>query len=219
MEQGGHKDEPAGNGGPVLTRWNMLGLAGLTFATTIIPSEFLATKAAARARQESAAQGVSPVMDKLSRYMSEAGERALPDEVMEKAKHHILDTLAAMISGSEIRPGRAAIEFVRAYGGKEVATVVASNIVCGPIEAALANGVLAHADETDDSHGPSRSHPGVSVVPAALAVGEQFGISGKQFVRAVTLGYDVGTRVTMSMGGPGYQAATHRSTHGTVAAF
>src|SRR6202022_431405 len=130
-----------------------------------------------------------------------------------------LDTLAAMISGSEIRPGRAAIEFVRAYGGKEVATVVASNIVCGPIEAALANGVLAHADETDDSHGPSRSHPGVSVVPAAFASGEQFGISGAQFLRAVTLGYDVGPRITMSMGGPGYQAATHRSTHGTVATF
>jgi len=91
--------------------------------------------------------------------------------------------------------------------------------VCGAIEAALANGVLAHADETDDSHGPSRSHPGVSVIPAALAAGEQFGISGKHFLRAVTLGYDVGTRITMSMGGPGYQAATHRSTHGTVAAF
>src|SRR5467141_3993319 len=217
MEQGGHKDEPAGNGGPVLTRRNMLGLAGLTFATTIIPPEFLATKAAAS--EDEAAQGVSPVMDKLSRYMSEASERALPDEVVEKAKHHILDTLAAMISGSEIRPGRAAIEFVRAYGGKEIATVVASNIVCGPIEAALANGVLAHADETDDSHGPSRSHPGVSVVPAALAAGEQFGISGTHFLRAVTLGYDVGTRVTMSMGGPAYQAATHRSTHGTVAVF
>ena len=36
---------------------------------------------------------------------------------------------------------------------------------------------------------------------------------------AVTLGYAVGTRVTMSMGGPGYQAMTHRNTHGTVAAF
>src|SRR5258707_7848621 len=217
MEQGGHKEEPAGNGGPVLTRRNMLGLAGLTFATTIIPSEFLATKAAAR--QESAAQGVSPVMVKLSRYMSEAGERALPDEVIEKAKHHILDTLAAMISGSEIRPGRAAIEFVRAYGGKEVATVVARNIVCGPIEAALANGVMAHADETDDSHGPARSHPGVSSVPAALAAGEQFGIGGAQFLRAVVLGYDIGPRITMSMGGVNYQEATHRSTHGTVATF
>ncbi|HVS87513.1 MAG TPA: MmgE/PrpD family protein [Candidatus Acidoferrum sp.] len=217
MGHGRVKDKLAGSGGAILTRRNLLEFAGLAFATAAIPPGVVIAKAAAS--EDEAAQGVSPIMDKLSRYMSEAGEHALPDEVVEKAKHHILDTLAAMISGSEIRPGRAAIEFVRAYGGKEVATVVASNIVCGPIEAALANGVLAHADETDDSHGPSRSHPGVSVVPAALAVGEQFGISGTHFLRAVTLGYDVGTRVTMSMGGPGYQVATHRSTHGTVAAF
>ena len=217
MGHSGSKKDLAGSGGPILTRRNLLELAGLAFATTAIPTAAITAKPAANL--DEAAQGVSPVMDKLSRYMSEADERALPDEVVEKAKHHILDTLAAMISGSEIRPGRAAIEFVRAYGGKEVATVVSSNIVCGPIEAALANGVLAHADETDDSHGPSRSHPGVSVVPAALAAGEQFRISGNHFLRAVTLGYDVGTRVTMSMGGPGYQVATHRSTHGTVAAF
>src|SRR5437764_15479494 len=151
--------------------------------------------------------------------MAAASSRALPGNVVENAKQHILDTFAAMISGSELPPGRGALQFVRAYGGKEVATVVASNIVCGPIEAALANGVLAHADEIDDSHGPSRSHPGVSAVPAALAAGEQFGISGKHFLRAVTLGYAIGTRVTMSMGGPGYQAATHRSPHGSRTAF
>jgi 2-methylcitrate dehydratase PrpD len=201
----------------MLTRRDLLELAGLALATTAIAPGVAASEASAS--QAEAAHGVGSIMDKLSSYMSEAAERALPDEVVEKAKHHVLDTLAAMISGSEIGPGRAAIEFVRAYGGKEVATVVSSNIVCGPIEAALANGVLAHADETDDSHGPSRSHPGVSVVPAALASGEQFGISGNHFLRAVTLGYDVGPRVTMSMGGPSYQAATHRSTHGTVAAF
>src|SRR6202043_2425231 len=136
-----------------------------------------------------------------------------------KAKEHILDTFAAMISGSGLPPGRAALEVARGYGGRDIATVVASNIVCGPIEAAFANGVLAHSDETDDSHGPSRSHPGVSVVPAAFAAGEQFAITGAHFLRAVTLGYDIGTRITMSMGGPGYQAMTHRSTHGTVATF
>src|SRR3981081_266887 len=165
------------------------------------------------------AQPVGPVMAALSAYMHDARDRTLPDDVIEKAKHHILDTFAAMISGSELAPGRAAISFARNYGGARVATVVASDVQCGPIEAALANGVLAHADETDDSHAPSRSHPGGSVVPAALAAREQFGISGKHFLRAVTLGYDVGPRVTMSMGGPGYQAMTHRSTHGTVATF
>jgi 2-methylcitrate dehydratase PrpD len=220
MESGNdnRKDKLTGSSGAILTRRNLLELVGLAFASTALPPAVMAASAPAN-QDEAAVQGVSPTMDKLSRYMSEASERALPDEVVEKAKHHILDTMAAMISGSGIRPGHAAIEFVRAYGGKEIATVAASNIVCGAIEAALANGVLAHSDETDDSHGPSRSHPGVSAVPAALAAGEQFVISGAHFLRAVTLGYDVGTRVTMSMGGPGYQAATHRSTHGTVASF
>jgi len=55
-----------------------------------------------------AADNVSPVMAKLSAYMSEAGGRALPEEVVEKAKHHILDTFAAMISGSDLPPARAA---------------------------------------------------------------------------------------------------------------
>jgi 2-methylcitrate dehydratase PrpD len=200
-----------------VTRRRLIKLGGVSTIVAALPSGL--ARAASFLRPDEPPQGVSPIMQQLSTYMSAASSRALPDEVVEKAKQHILDTFAAMISGSGLPPGRAALEFARSYGGKEIATVVASNIVCGPIEAAFANGVLAHADETDDSHGPSRSHPGVSVVPAAFAAGEQFAITGAHFLRAVTLGYDVGTRITMSMGGPGYQAATHRSTHGTVAAF
>src|SRR3984893_9328628 len=211
------RDAPTKRADPFQPRVAFSKLPALAIATAALPPVLAPAKPSAG--QDRAAQGVSPVMEKLSTYMSGAAGHALPSDVTEIAKQHILDTLAAMISGAELPPGRAAVQFARSYGGKEIATVVASNIVCGPIEAALANGVLAHSDETDDSHGPSRSHPGVSVVPAALAAGEQFGISGTQFLRAVTLGYDVGTRVTMSMGGPAYQAATHRSTHGTVAVF
>src|SRR6202521_4087788 len=123
--------------------------------------------------------------------MGEARDRTLPDDVIEKAKHHILDTFAAMISGSELAPGRAAIAFARAYGGDTAATVAGSVVLCGPMEAALANGVLAHSDETDDSHSPSQSHPGSAVVPAALAIAEKFGCDGTRFVRAVALGYDI----------------------------
>ena len=60
---------------------------------------------------------VSSVMTTLSTYMSEAASRRLPDAVVEKTKHLILDTLAAMVSGSELPPGRFAIQFARAYGG------------------------------------------------------------------------------------------------------
>ena len=200
-----------------LTRRRLLKLGGLSGVFAAV-SPSLAWGATLFGAGQTARE-ISPVMQQLSAYMSAARTRALPDEVIERAKQHILDTLAAMISGSELPPGRAALEFARSYGGKEIATVVASKIVCGPIEAAFANGVLAHSDETDDSHGPSRSHPGVSTVPAGFAAGEQYTISGAHLIRAVTLGYDIGTRVSMSLGGPAYQAATHRSTHGTAACF
>src|SRR5580658_5634954 len=167
-------------------------------------------------RRATAAAPASQFMTTLSTYMSEAWNRALPDEVIEKAKHHILDTFAAMISGSELPPGRAAVRFARAYGGEKVAMVVGSNILCGPIEAALANGVMAHADETDDSW-PGGWHPGCNVVPAALATGEQFRISGAHFLRAVALGYDVGARVLISLR-PGV-FDTHKSTHSVAGVF
>jgi 2-methylcitrate dehydratase PrpD len=207
------------NASAILSRRSLLQFAGLAIASAARPSRAVFAQPSPAQDQPVQSASISPLMHKLSGYMSDAATRELPEEVVEKAKHHILDTFAAMISGSELPPGRAALQFARTYGGKEVATVVASNMACSPIEAAFANGVLAHSDETDDSHGPSRSHPGVSVVPAALAAGELFGISGTQLLRAVTLGYDIGPRITMSMGGPAYQAATHRSTHGTVATF
>jgi 2-methylcitrate dehydratase PrpD len=159
------------------------------------------------------AQAVSPVMATLSSYMAAAKDRGLPPEVVEKAKHHILDTFAAMVSGSELPPGRAALALARVQAGRPVATIVGSSVVAGPMDAALVNGVLAHSDETDDSHGPSQSHPGASIVPAALALGEELGSSGEHYVRAVTLGYDVGPRLTMALGGITFRDESRRSTH------
>jgi 2-methylcitrate dehydratase PrpD len=195
-------------GGRGLSRRRILKQAGLAIVA-----------AACRPWPGLAVDHVSPVMAKLSAYMSEARSRALPEEVTEKVKQHILDTLAAMVSGSELPPGRKAIEFARTYGGEKVATVVCSNALCGPIEAALANGVLAQADETDDSHAASLSHPGCAVVPAALAAGERFGIEGTQFLRAVALGYDIGTRVSMTLGGQVFMNETHRDTHSLSEGF
>jgi len=198
----------APNERPVMTRRRILQRSSGAVAAAAVPS------AAALA-----AQPVGPVMAALSGYMAAARERPLPDAVIEKAKHHVLDTLAAMISGAALAPGRAALRFARGYGGEPVATVVASDVRCGPIEAALANGVLAHADETDDSHAPSLSHPGCAVVPAALALAEQHGISGGHFLRAVALGYDVGPRVTMCLGIPALSREAHKSSHSIAGVF
>ena len=152
------------------------------------------------AAAQDASPAISPVMEKLSAYMAEARNRALPDNVVQETEHHILDTIAAMVSGSELAPGRMAIEFARAYGGEKIATVVASRVVCGPIEAAFANGMLAHSDETDDDFTTGGAHPGCAVVPAALASAEQFGVGGTHFLRAVALGYDIAMRAMKTVG-------------------
>ena len=155
---------------------------------------------------------ISPVMRKLSGYIASALRRPLPPAVVEKSKHHILDTIAAMMSGSRLAPGRNAIAYVKALGGVKEACVIGSSIITTAVNAALANGMLAHADETDDSHAPSLTHPGCGIVPAALAMAERERQNGTGLIRAVALGYDVGCRLTQSLDAYEFRNDGH-STH------
>ncbi|HEY1290609.1 MAG TPA: MmgE/PrpD family protein [Burkholderiales bacterium] len=155
---------------------------------------------------------LSPVMSELSGYIARAPRKALPAAVVEKTKHHILDTLAAMVSGSRLLPGRKAISFVKSLGGAKEACVAGSRLVTSALNAALANGMCAHADETDDSHAASLTHPGCGVVPAALATAEREGRGGTALLRAVALGYDIGCRLTLSLDPYRFREAGH-STH------
>jgi 2-methylcitrate dehydratase PrpD len=151
-------------------------------------------------------------MQRLSAYIAQARKQRLPPAVAEKTKHHVLDTIAAMVSGSRLPPGKKAISYARTRGGTKEACVVASGILTTAENAALANGMLAHADETDDSHAPSLTHPGCGIVPAALAMAEREAASGEALLRAVALGYDVGCRLTMSLDAYQFREDGH-STH------
>jgi 2-methylcitrate dehydratase PrpD len=199
------------------SRRAVLARGALVLGATALP----ASRAWAQTSGEGAAARapLGAVMEALSRYMAAAKDRPLPPDVVEKAKHHILDTFAAMVSGSELPAGRVALKMAQAGAGRPVATVVGSSVVTGPIEAAIVNGVLAHSDETDDSHGPSQSHPGASIVPATLALGEETGASGERYLRAVTLGYDVGCRHTMALDAQSFRNDSRRSTHAYAGNF
>lgn len=155
---------------------------------------------------------VTEVTRGLSRYLATALDRELPAEVAEKGKQHLIDTLAAMVSGSRLHPGEMTIKYVRALGGAEEAMVAGTSIVTTAVNAAMANGMLSHADETDDSHKASRSHLGCGVVPAALAMAEREGASGAALLRAVVLGYDIGARVSFALDTNRFYSAGH-STH------
>src|SRR6267154_4734640 len=155
---------------------------------------------------------ISAVTRALAGYIAGTMAHELPADVVAKTKLHVLDTLAAMLSGSRLKPGELAAAYVDRLGGRPEATVIGTRIVTSAVNAALANGMMGHADETDDSHLGGRFHPGCGIVPAALAVAELKECSGAQFVRAVALGYDIGARLNMSMG---YSEPNNRPGHST----
>jgi 2-methylcitrate dehydratase PrpD len=165
-----------------------------------------------------AAAPKSDITGQLARYMIAAGERPLPAEVVAACKHRILDAFAAMISGARMRPGMMATDYVRQLGGVPQAAVVASRLRTTAANAALANGMCAHADETDDFEPETKAHPGCSTVPAALAMAEKNGGSGEMLIRAVALGYDVGCRLLLALGAD-LVRDTHRSAEGTSSTF
>jgi len=160
----------------------------------------------------------SAMMSELTRYMAGAARKALPAAVVEKTKHHVADTLAAILSGSQLEPGSRAIDFVKAQGGAKEACVMGSHVMSSAVHAAFANAMSAHADETDDSHQAGFFHPGCAVVPAAWAMAERRRASGRALLRAVALGYDVGARINMALGGVKFSHAGH-STHSFGALF
>lgn len=160
---------------------------------------------------------VSPEMAAVAAYLAAAPEAALPAEVAERAKLHILDAVAAIVSGSRLPAGIRGRAWASVYGagGDARATVVGWERPASPVVAALCNGMAAHADETDDSHPETLSHPGCAVVPAALAAVEAAGGGGGRVLRSVVAGYDFGCRIgrviplrerDVSAGGPSSHA-------------
>jgi hypothetical protein len=141
----------------------------------------------------------SALMLELSEYLATALKRKLPDDVTERAKIHLVDSIGAILSGSRLLPGKRALRYVRTLGGRDEAGVLGSDTVTSVMYAALANGISGHADETDDTHPPTRSHPGCSIVPAVLAICESQRLSGRAMLRAMVLGYDVCARLLLAL--------------------
>ena len=166
------------------------------------------------------ASHVDPSTQRVAEYVAVARHQPLPEAVVHKTCLHVLDTVAAMVTGARLEPGLLAARYAELQGGTPEATVIGTSLRTNATTAAWANAMSAHADETDDSHAPSLSHPGCAVVPAALAVAERHGRSGTELVRAVAAGYDIGTRVTPTLGMEHFSPhGSSRSSHAMVSVW
>lgn len=160
----------------------------------------------------------------LAEYIATAHGATIPEDVRARALLHILDTIAAILTGSEMPAGVAAKRWLDMYEpelGGGGCTVIGHGRRAKLLSAGLVNGMAAHGDETDDSHADTLSHPGCGIVPAALAVGEQLGATGEDLVSAVVIGYDAGCRVGRAIGGKSRRALARgqASSHAIVSTF
>jgi 2-methylcitrate dehydratase PrpD len=202
-----------------LTRRRLLqGASGWMAAAAIAPEKLKFLDPSLRQDSSPTPAKTADITGQLARYMAEARRRILPVEVGQEGKHRILDTLGAMVSGARLRPGEMAIRYVRGQGGVPESSVIATSIRTSAVNAALANGMFGHADETDDVELVTKTHPGSSAVAAALAVAEREDRSGLEMLNAVVLGYDVCCRFLMALG-PDLVRQTHRSAEGIGSTF
>ncbi len=119
----------------------------------------------------------------------------IPREARDKAAQCVLDAVGCMIAGSRSRLGHMMAEYARSVGAVGPCTLFGLPMTSAVETACLVNGTFAHVLEMDDGHRPSDNHLGAAVVPAALAVAQHQNSSGREFLRAVVLGYDVMGRI------------------------
>lgn len=155
----------------------------------------------------------------LAERVAEIGSERLPQDVAERARMVLLDTLGAILAGAVYsRPTQVARDCIVDLHAGTSATVIGHGIRASSVGAALCNGIAAHALELDDSHRYATGyHPGATVVPAALAIAEQEDRSIDTLVAAIAAGYEAGGRIGRVVN-PSHRYRGFHST-GTVGVF
>jgi len=135
----------------------------------------------------------------LVRFCSELSFDTLPADVTHKAKLCVLDYVANIYGSLELDAVRQVIDFVRKLGGPEAATALGCGFKTGLQNAAFINGITGEAIEAQDGLRFGGNHPGVAVIPAALAMSESLGLPGTRLIEAVVAGYEVANRAAAAM--------------------
>ncbi|MFA6267987.1 MAG: MmgE/PrpD family protein, partial [Pseudolabrys sp.] len=134
----------------------------------------------------------------LAAYVANLKYEDIPAEVLERAKALTLDFLGSAVrarSEAESTPSLLAMLATLGLDGEGKATVCGDARTYTPAIAALLNGALGHSLDFDDTHADSSLHPSAPVVPAAFAVGEITGASGRDVLTAIVAGYEVCCRL------------------------
>ena len=134
----------------------------------------------------------------LAAYVADLKYDDIPPEVLDRAKVLTLDFLGSAIRArreAESTPSVVKMLAALKLDSAGEATVFGDSRTWTPAVAALLNGTMGHSLDFDDTHADSSLHPSAPVVPAAFAVGEMVGASGREVLTAIVAGYEVCCRL------------------------
>jgi 2-methylcitrate dehydratase PrpD len=133
---------------------------------------------------------VTPVAERIASWVTDLRFDDLPAEVVERTKLVILDQLGVQLLGATLPNVRPVARLADSQGGSPEATLTHSGVRTTVSQAAWVNGTLGHSAEYDDAHALAW-HTSSAVVPAALALAERDGASGREVITAVAAGVQV----------------------------
>ena len=152
------------------------------------------------------------ITEELAVFVATFDASTIPSRARTEAIRGIVDLAGTMLAGASEPLGRLVHDHARAEGGDGPSTVIGGGFRSSPSLAAFANGATGHALDYDDI-GLEVGHPTVAVAPAALAVAEHTGASGRELLDATVIGYEVASRIGSSLGAVG--GPYRRGYHGT----
>ncbi|HYF91561.1 MAG TPA: MmgE/PrpD family protein [Symbiobacteriaceae bacterium] len=135
----------------------------------------------------------------LAKWATELRWEDVPAATRDKAKQCLMEFFSCCLVARDEEPGRLLAMVLKGLGGNAQASIIGRPEKLSVEQAALVNGALGHVWEIDDTHRQTMSHPGDSVIPAALAVGEWLGSDPVSVLTAIVAGYEVAVRVCASV--------------------
>lgn len=128
-------------------------------------------------------------------FIKEMSYDELPESIKTKAKNSIIDWMGVAAAGYMRPSTQHALQLSGEEGNIPVSSLIGTGKKTSPMWGALINGISSHAVDMDDLHRKTYLHPGAAIIPAALAIAEKRGCSGKELIMSVILGYDIAIRI------------------------
>lgn len=149
-------------------------------------------------------------LERLAAFVSETRLPDLAPEAVDAARTVALDTIGAIVAGSRLPENRNLAKLAVKMGGGGPASILGHRRQATATFAALANGAAGVALEMDEGNRLGGGHAAIHVIPPALAVAEETGAGGRQFLESVIVGYETTARI-----GAGTIVRSEVHSHGT----